>query len=388
MTWNTAVPAGSDNINLGDNVIREFKTDVETALTEEGVFPGADTANPVYKWTGKRGNTAARPASPSTGELYFNTQLEQLEYYDGASWTGYKLVPTNGIVTANITDANVTADKLATDAVTTVKITDANVTRAKLAAGAVGTVNYTTKTGSYTATTDDDVILCSGAAFTITLYAASGKTGRILTIKKTDSSLTNIITIDGNGTETIDGSLTTTLNTINETVVLVCDGTNWQILDRKTETGWVDGGAITITATTTNPNKASSPDVDKVVWRRVGNSAEIIWRYKQSNTTGASSGSGTYLFALPSSLSVDTTLFPTSTATTESDLYATLVGYSGIGSDADTEYVGAMCLYDSTKVSMRSYTGFSFGSGHFALASFNQLGFSLSIVVPISGWNQ
>lgn len=94
------------------------------------------------------------------------------------------------------------------------------------------------------------------------------------------------------------------------------------------------------------------------------------------------------MFALPSSLSVDTTLFPTSTATTESDLYATLVGYSGIGSDADTEYVGAMCLYDSTKVSMRSYTGFSFGSGHFALASFNQLGFSLSIVVPISGWNQ
>lgn len=388
MTWNTAVPAGSDNINLGDNVIREFKTDVETALTEEGVFPGADTANPVYKWTGKRGNTAARPASPSTGELYFNTQLEQLEYYDGASWTGYKLVPTNGIVTANITDANVTADKLASDAVTTVKITDANVTRAKLAAGAVGTVNYTTKTGNYTATSDDDVIFCSGAAFTITLYAASGKTGRVLTIKKTDSSLTNIITIDGDGTETIDGSLTTTLNTINETVVLVCDGTNWQILDRKTETGWVDAGTMTVTATTTNPNKATSPDIDKVVWRRVGDSAEIIWRYKQSNITGASAGSGTYLVALPSSLTADTTLFPENTTLLESDIFATYIGTWNVGIDstANEDWAGVY-LYDSTNVIARS-PGFNWGSAHYPFNNSNQFGTTLTATVPISGWNQ
>lgn len=388
MTWNTAVPAGSDNIILGDNVIREFKTDIETALTEEGVFPGADTANPVFKWTGKRGNTAARPASPSTGELYFNTQLEQLEYYDGASWTGYKLVPANGIVTTNITDANVTADKLASNAVTTVKITDANVTRSKLAAGAVGTVAYATKTGNYTATTDDDVLFCSGAAFTVTLYAASGNTGRVLTIKKTDSSLTNVITIDGNGTETIDGSLTTTLNTINETVVLVCDGTNWQILDRKTETGWVDGGAITVTATTTNPNKATSPDIDKVVWRRVGDSAEIIWRYKQSSITGASAGSGTYLVALPSSLTADTTLFPSNTTLLESDIFATYVGTWNVGIDSTAnEDWGGTYLYDSTKVIARSL-GFDWGSGHYPFNNSNQFGVTLTATVPISGWNQ
>lgn len=100
-------------------------------------------------------------------------------------------------------------------------------------------LSVVSKTTTYTATTSDDVILASGSAFTITLYAASGNSGKVLRVKKTDSSLSNIITLDGNASETIDGALTTTLNTQYEEVTIICDGSNWHILDRITPSPWV-----------------------------------------------------------------------------------------------------------------------------------------------------
>jgi hypothetical protein len=131
--WNTATPAGTDLISAGDDNIRELKAALEEALSEEAVFPGsAPLTAPIFKWTGKRGNTAGRPGSPDTGELYFNTQIFQLEYYDGATWTGYDLVPLLAITTAKINDLAITAGKIATDAVETAKIKDLNVTTGKI----------------------------------------------------------------------------------------------------------------------------------------------------------------------------------------------------------------------------------------------------------------
>ena len=40
----------------------------------------------------------------------------------------------------------------------------------------------------------------------------------------------NTVTIDGNGTETIDGSLTKTLPSIYDSVYIVSDGSNWLIV--------------------------------------------------------------------------------------------------------------------------------------------------------------
>jgi hypothetical protein len=90
--------------------------------------------------------------------------------------------------------------------------------------------NITTKTANYTALTTDNIILCdaTSGAFTITLYPASGNAGRKLTIIKTDTS-TNAITIDANGSETINGALTQSLNSQHSTLTLVCDGSNWRI---------------------------------------------------------------------------------------------------------------------------------------------------------------
>jgi hypothetical protein len=89
------------------------------------------------------------------------------------------------------------------------------------------------KTTTYTATTSDDTILCSasGGAWTLSLPAAASSAGKIFTIKKTDSS-TNAITIDGSGSETIDGALTKLLVRQYQWYEITCDGSAWYITNQ------------------------------------------------------------------------------------------------------------------------------------------------------------
>jgi hypothetical protein len=87
------------------------------------------------------------------------------------------------------------------------------------------------KTSNYTVTESDHdkVILvdASGGAVTITLLAAAtAGDGFRVAIKKTDNSA-NAVTIDGNSSETLDGSTTSTLSTQYDTDNLICDGSNW-----------------------------------------------------------------------------------------------------------------------------------------------------------------
>ncbi|CAB4199978.1 hypothetical protein UFOVP1351_18 [uncultured Caudovirales phage] len=129
------------------------------------------------------------------------------------------------------------------------------------------------KTTTYTATTADDVLLCSasGGAWTLTLPASSGNSGKVLRIKKTDSS-TNIVTVDGNASETIDGALTRKLATQYEELTLVCDGSNWHVLDHQWNMAWQSftpswgGGVSSLGTSNTNNGR----------WRRVGDSMEIV----------------------------------------------------------------------------------------------------------------
>lgn len=85
-----------------------------------------------------------------------------------------------------------------------------------------------TKTTTYTVTTADEVVPCdaTSAAFTVTLPAISGITGYKVTIKKIDSSA-NAVTVDGNGSETIDGALTYVLSNQYDSVDLVAYSGGW-----------------------------------------------------------------------------------------------------------------------------------------------------------------
>lgn len=69
----------------------------------------------------------------------------------------------------------------------------------------------------------------TGGAFTVTLPTAAGVTGEAVGVKKTDSTA-NVVTIDADGTETIDGELTALLEAEGEMFELVSNGTNWIVV--------------------------------------------------------------------------------------------------------------------------------------------------------------
>ena len=92
------------------------------------------------------------------------------------------------------------------------------------------THSVTTKTGNYTATTSDEVILvnASGGSVTITLPTAVGNTN-LYTIKKTDSSSNSVI-IATTSSQTIDGGTTATMLVQYASISVVSNNANWFII--------------------------------------------------------------------------------------------------------------------------------------------------------------
>ena len=92
--------------------------------------------------------------------------------------------------------------------------------------------SYTINTGPYIAGINSEVIIycdCTNTNITIYLPSASSNVNRKFLIKKIDAS-TNTVTIDGNGTETIDRAMTRVLTgTTRPSIHIHSDGTEWWI---------------------------------------------------------------------------------------------------------------------------------------------------------------
>lgn len=90
------------------------------------------------------------------------------------------------------------------------------------------------KSADYTITDDDGVSIVhmttSSTDRTVTLPTASANAGRVITVKKVDSG-TGSVTLDGEGSETIDGATTIILHNQFESVSIQCDGSSWHITD-------------------------------------------------------------------------------------------------------------------------------------------------------------
>lgn len=226
--------------------------------------------------------------------------------------------------TANFGDTSTPAD----GSVTTAKIVDANVTKAKLANGAKNaTVATATTTHSVADTTD--LLLCSasGGAFTVTLPAAASHSGRILSIKKTDSSL-NAVTIDGNASETIDGATTTRLSTQYESVDIICDGTNWHIAARRINTSWTNWTPTGSWSTNTSYSGR---------WRRVGDTGY----YDVFISLAGAPTSATLTIDLPSGHTIDTAKIGST------DLSSVYLGRCACVNTGTAVFDGP-CFYEST----------------------------------------
>ena len=98
-------------------------------------------------------------------------------------------------------------------------------------------------TTSYNVLSSDRILLVNdttaGAAVTINLPSAvTIGDGWQLVVKKVGTDYD--VTLDADGTETIDGVLTRALHQKNDTFVIVSDGANWEIASRNVVLGWAN----------------------------------------------------------------------------------------------------------------------------------------------------
>jgi hypothetical protein len=111
-----------------------------------------------------------------------------------------------------------------------------------ISSGASATKTIANKTAAYTVVAGDlgKIINCTSGTFTISLTAAATLgAGFTCTIWNTSNTVTDAITIDPSGAETIDGLATLILRR-GEGLDIVCDGTNWQIDDKKPMRGYAE----------------------------------------------------------------------------------------------------------------------------------------------------
>jgi hypothetical protein len=226
----------------------------------------------------------------------------------------------------------------------------------------------------------------------LTLPTAIGASGKEFQIIHQGTSLSQVYTIDGNGSQTIRGNLTFLLHTNGQRVKIYSDGANWQVLEHYTETAWTSAGTITVSATTTGPTKGSTQSHDIMRYKRQGDSAHVRINFRQTNATGSNAGSGDYLFDVTAIGSIDTTkvdVYATTEGWNSNFVNAFSVGRGGHGDGITNAASAAVIPYDATYVRLASAvintTGGFIGSAGYPLSGTN-VWYSLDFIVPIDGW--
>jgi hypothetical protein len=159
------------------------------------------------------------------------------------------------------------------------------------------TVAITNAASPYTMLAATEYLTCdaTSGAITVNLPAATG-TGKVYYITKIDSSV-NAVTLDGNASETINGSLTTTLNTQYESVRIVDAASGlWYILERRYPSEWASDSGFTVAGPTVTSSSFLS--------RRSGDMLEVIGKIIWSGA-----GTGAMSVALAGSRTFDTAKF-------------------------------------------------------------------------------
>lgn len=399
------------------NVIQITKAGTVNATI--GSIPGESYSTGTFTWTQTQDSLPTTPANfdigsitirPNVALTTFGVTLAPPSSISSAYTLNLPLVPAS---TSFLTIPNTGAISSAISYPITSKgdlmVGTSSVNLARLGAGSDGQVvtadstatnglsyqNSTnsliaTKTSNYTLTGADSTILAdaSGGAFSLTLPAASSVLQHKFLLKRTDNTLANVVSIIG----TIDGATNYSLTTIGEVLEIQSNGTVYTVVGRETDTAWISAGTITVTATTTNPTKGTTT-ADALQWRRQGNSAIINVSYRQ--TSAGTAGSGDYLFALPTSMSIDTGVIPVFTTSVGTALlsvasaFPSAIQTSGAGVGSQTQVGYNAFAYSTTqfRVSMLGATpavlAFASNSQNFTTSS---LAFNFTVTVPILGW--
>jgi hypothetical protein len=259
------------------------------------------------------------PGSENNTQVYVDGVYQQKDTYSvsGTTLTFTEAPPTG---TSNIEVIIGTALAIGTPS-------DSTVTRAKMVAGAVAAEVVRSVTTTDSPTDADDLLVLSGASFTVTLPTAAGRSGKRFELIHNGTSATQVYTLATTGGQTIGGvaSGSYKLVTNGEMLRIVSDGSNWFILDHKTTTAWT---AFTPTGSW------SSNSTYTGWWRRDGDEAEFIMRV---STSGAPTAA-TLTFNIPTAVgAVDSSKLP-GTAGVRGPTVGVCVTYD----DDSTDYLDSM----------------------------------------------
>jgi len=229
-------------------------------------------------------NTARDALTVQEGDIALTNDSGKWWIYDGTSWlemtTPAAVTSVNGQTGAvnlginDLSDVDTTTTSPSTNDVLTWTGTEWEPVAPGDAFEAV-----TTKSSTSSLLVTDEVVLCdtSGGAFTLNLPTAVGISGKKYRIKKITTDF-DAVTIDPDGSETIDGETTTTINTDGETIVLISDGSNWQILERNIPSKW----------TSYDPALSGygTPTGKQFYWKRIGDSMVVKGRFQAGSVAG------------------------------------------------------------------------------------------------------
>lgn len=157
----------------------------------------------------------------------------------------------------------------------------------------------------------------------------------------------------------------------------------------KWQVGTIPSNLITSTGSTPTLGAASR---NSLVWRRVGDSAEIVWNY--ANSAAGIIGSGNYLFNIPSYIGqIDTTKMPASQS--GGDLTSACGEFTYVYNAGQAGGEGTMFVYSATQLWTKMvdrdvdgavYHQFWSTSSRPHLGNAASFTLSIRIKVPIQGW--
>ena len=174
---------------------------------------------------GGTGAITAAAARTALGLGTIATQAASAVAISGGTISGSGASLTN-LVATNLATGNVPIARMPTGGTWT--LSSALVVAARYAKlNGFGTGLSTKTSGPYSSLIDDTTLLVNtdSGAITINLIAASSNSGKMMLIRNIGTSGNNV-TLDGNSSETIDGSATHTLSD-GGSILIQCDGSNW-----------------------------------------------------------------------------------------------------------------------------------------------------------------
>jgi hypothetical protein len=206
---------------------------------------------------------------------------------------------------------------------------------------------------------------------------------------------TDIPNVDGVFTTSFDSASTAALALVfKSTSVNMADNVGLVISDVLVGPGSVIQGAVVgdwvsfpmvIKGSVSDPTKGSTTSgIDRASYRRVGDSAEIHYDYRQ--TAAGSAGSGSYYFPLPTGLTIDTTKISTTTFNTTGVVGSAMGRGANIG-----EAVGSVLIWSATSLYLNLGDAGTDpvppGSGTDFSLSGADIRFSFIATVPIAEWS-